>query len=132
MKFMDERIFTIGEANNLVPDLETLLREVQQMRNFILRIRGEIQKAREHLAGNGGSPQGPAYLKALEFIMKRVERIQQMGVLIKDLEKGLCDFPFMLDGRMVYLCWKLGEDCIAWWHETDTGYGNRKPLDEDQ
>jgi len=115
----------------MVPDLEALLREVQKMRGFILEIRGEIQKAREHLSANGGSPQGPAYLKALEYIMKRVERIQQMGVLIKDLEKGLCDFPFMLDGRMVYLCWKLGEDEIGWWHETDTGFGNRKPLDED-
>jgi hypothetical protein len=128
---MDERIFTLGEANSLVPDLEALLREVQKMRGFILQIRPEIQKARDHIAGNGGSPQGPAYLKALEYIMKRVERIQQMGVLIKDLEKGLCDFPFMLDGRMVYLCWKLGEAEIGWWHETDTGYGNRKPLDDE-
>ena len=128
---MEERIFTLREANSLVPDLEALLREVQQMRSFILQIRGEVQKAREHLEGNGGSPQGPSYLKALEFIMKRVERIQQMGVVLKDLEKGLCDFPFMLDGRMVYLCWKLGEDCVAWWHEPDTGYANRKPLNEE-
>ncbi|HEY4485095.1 MAG TPA: DUF2203 domain-containing protein [Nitrospiria bacterium] len=127
---MDERIFTLGEANNLVPDLESQLREVQQIRRLILKIREDIQKAREHLASNGGSPKGPSYLKGLEFIMKRVERIQQMGILIKDLEKGLCDFPFMLDGRMVYLCWKLGEPEIGWWHETDTGYSNRKPLHE--
>ena len=128
---MDERIFTLGEANSLVPDLEALLREVQQMRRFVLQIRGEIQKARDNVSANGGSPQGPSYLKALEYIMKRVERIQQMGVMIKDLEKGLCDFPFMLDGRMVYLCWKLGEAEVGWWHETDTGYLNRKPLTEE-
>ena len=129
---MDERIFTLGEANSIVPDLEVLLHEVQQMRRFILQIRAEIQKAREKLAANGGSSHGPAYVKALEYIMKRIERIQQMGVVLKDLEKGLCDFPFMLDGRMVYLCWKLGESEVCWWHETDTGYSNRKPLGEDE
>jgi len=102
------------------------------MRAFIMKIRGEIQKAREHLAENGGSLQGPAYLKALEFIMKRVDQIQKMGIVVKDLEKGLCDFPFMLDGRMVYLCWKLGEAEVGWWHETDSGYSSRKPLDEDE
>jgi hypothetical protein len=129
---MDERIFTIGEANSMVPDLEAMLREVQKMRAFIMKIRGEIQKAREHLAENGGSLQGPAYLKALEFIMKRVDQIQKLGIVVKDLEKGLCDFPYMLDGRMVYLCWKLGEAEVGWWHETDSGYANRKPLDEDE
>ena len=128
---MDERTFTIGEANSLVPDLELLLLEVQRMRRFVLKIRDEIQKAREKITENGGSPHGPAYLKALEYIMARVERIQQMGVLVKDLEKGLCDFPFMLDGRMVYLCWKLGEAEVGWWHETDTGFSNRKPIGTD-
>jgi hypothetical protein len=128
---MDERIFTIGEANSMVPDLEAMLREIQKTRAFIMKIRGDIQKARERLAENGGSLQGPAYLKALEFIMKRVDQIQKMGIVVKDLEKGLCDFPYMLDGRMVYLCWKLGEAEVGWWHETDSGYANRKPLDED-
>ena len=128
---MEDRLFTIGEANNLVPDLEDLLREVQQMRRFVLKIRPEIHKAREHIKANGGSSLGPSYLKALEYIMKRVEKIQQMGVIIKDLEKGLCDFPFMLDGRMVYLCWKLGEAEVGWWHETDTGFSNRQPIDEE-
>ena len=127
---MDEKIFTVGEANSMVPDLELILREVQQMRQFDMQIRGEIQKARQKTTLNGGSPQGPSYLKALDYIMKRVERIQQMGVLVKDLEKGLCDFPFMLDGRVVYLCWKLGEAEVEWWHETHTGYSARKPLDE--
>ena len=129
--FMEERLFTIGEANSLVPDLEGLLREVQQVRRFVLKIRPEIHKAREHIKVNGGSSMGPSYLKALEYIMNRVEKIQQMGVIIKDLEKGLCDFPFMMDGRMVYLCWKLGEAEVGWYHETDTGFSNRKPIDDE-
>ncbi|HSG04982.1 MAG TPA: DUF2203 domain-containing protein [Nitrospiria bacterium] len=128
---MEERIFTLGEANNLVPELESHMRKIQHARRFVLGIREDIQKAREKLSSNGGSMKGPAYLKALEYIMKRVENIQQKGILIKDLEKGLCDFPFMLDGRVVYLCWRLGEAEVGWWHETDTGFSNRQPLDDD-
>jgi hypothetical protein len=128
---MDDRIFTLGEANNLVPELETKFAQIQKVRQFLYQIRGEIKKARDCAQANGGSPMGPSYLTALEYIMKQVEQIQLHGIVVKDLEKGLCDFPFMLDGRMVYLCWKLGESEIQWWHETDTGYAGRKPLDDD-
>ncbi len=129
---IEDRMFTVGEANNLVPELESHMREIQHVRRFVVGIRNEIQKARDKLSSNGGSMKGPAYLRALEHIMKRVENIQRKGILVKDLEKGLCDFPFMLDGRVVYLCWRVGEAEVGWWHETDTGFSNRKPLDEDE
>lgn len=128
---MDERIFTLGEANNLVPELEALFAQIKKARQFIYKIRGEIQKVRDHSQANGGSPQGPAYLAALEYIMKHLDQIQLRGVLVKDLEKGLCDFPYMLDGRVVHLCWKMGEPDIRWWHETHTGYANRQPIEKD-
>jgi hypothetical protein len=127
---LEERIFTLGEAKNLIPRLETLLAEIQQLRKALVQIYPEIQKVRERITSNGGSPQGGTYIKALQAIFQRVEQIQEMGVLVKDLDKGLCDFPFMRDGRVVYLCWKLGEEDIGWWHETHTGYAGRQPLDD--
>jgi hypothetical protein len=60
--------------------------------------------------------------------MNAAEDINELGVEIKDLERGLCDFPSLRDGRVVYLCWLLGEDSIEWWHDTDTGFSGRQPL----
>ncbi len=129
---MDGRIFTVGEVNSLLPELEVLLTQIQKARRFLYQIREEIQKARAHAEFGGGSPKGPSYLKSLEFIIKRLEEIQGMGVLVKDIERGLCDFPFMRDGKMAYLCWKLGEIEVEWWHTTDTGFTSRKHLDHDE
>jgi hypothetical protein len=53
-----------------------------------------------------------------------------MGVHIKDIDRGLCDFPYMRNGRVVYLCWQLGEDAIAFWHDIEAGFAGREPLDE--
>ena len=128
---MEERVFTIGEANSILPELETLLTQIKEARRFLHKMRGEIKKARDHAEEGGGSPQGPLYIKCLEFITKRLEKIQEMGVVVKDLERGLCDFPFMRDGRLVYLCWMLGEPDVQWWHATDTGFSGRRPLDQD-
>jgi hypothetical protein len=128
---MDERIFTVGEANSILPELEALLTQIKEARRFLYKIRGDVKKARDHAESGGGSSKGPVYIKSLEFITRRLEKIQEMGVLVKDLEKGLCDFPFMRDGRVVYLCWMLGEPEIGWWHATDTGFASRRPLEQD-
>ena len=53
-------------------------------------------------------------------------------MLVKDLDIGLCDFPHMMDGRVVYLCWKLGETEIRWWHEVNSGYSGRQPLEHEK
>jgi hypothetical protein len=129
---MDGRLFTVGEANNLLPELEVFLTQIQKARRFLYQCRGEIQKAKAKAELGGGSPKGPSYLKSLEFIIKRLEKIQGMGVLVKDIERGLCDFPFMRDGQVVYLCWKLGENEVQWWHSTDTGFSGRKHLDHEE
>ncbi len=91
----------------------------------------EIKKAGENAMANGGSPCGPRFIQTFERVVKNVEKIQEMGVLVKDMEKGLCDFPCHLDGRIVYLCWKLGESKVEWWHETQDGFKGRKKIDGD-
>ncbi len=126
----EERIFTIGEANGLVPELEALFLEIRRERKLLARVEPEIKKARARSDLGGGSAAGPRYIHSMERITRLVERIQEMGVLVKDIERGLCDFPYLLDGRVVYLCWRLGESEIRWWHETHTGYSGRQPLEE--
>jgi hypothetical protein len=69
---------------------------------------------------------------ALELISEHLQEIQEMGVLVKDLDIGLCDFPHMMDGRIVYLCWKLGETQVQWWHEVNSGYSGRQPLEREK
>jgi hypothetical protein len=59
-----------------------------------------------------------------------VDRIHAMGVLVKDLDTGLVDFPWMRDGTMAYLCWRLGEPAVDWWHDVDSGVAGRRRLDE--
>lgn len=123
-----ERIFSLGEASGLLPELEAILTGIKLERRLLEKIAPEIKKAFDKASHGGGSPYGPRYMKAIERILGGIEKIQEMGVLVKDLDRGLCDFPYMLDGRVVYLCWKLGEERIEWWHEVNTGYTGRQPL----
>jgi hypothetical protein len=58
-----------------------------------------------------------------------IERVKAMGAEVKDLDLGLIDFRAQKDGRVVYLCWKLGEERVEWWHELNTGYASRERLD---
>ena len=71
-----------------------------------------------------------AHDEAAERLVAIVNQIQETGVLVKDLDIGLVDFPCLMEGEEIYLCWKLGEDRIAFWHGTDEGFTGRKPLDE--
>src|SRR5437660_2214666 len=126
---MDERTFTLAEAKQLLPHLEERLLAVKQEKEVLVRSHGEVKRASAKAQANGGSIAGPRYIRALERISDSVEAIQEMGVLVKDLDIGLCDFPFQLGDRVIYLCWKLGEQEIGYWHEVEDGYAGRKPLE---
>ncbi len=64
----------------------------------------------------------------MEQINERLARVNEWGVELKGIDEGLIDFPSRRERRIVYLCWRLGEDCISWWHEIDTGFAGRQPL----
>ena len=78
----------------------------------------------------GAVPLGTSTSLALQQVSANLQAIQELGILVKDLDLGLCDFPHLRDGRVVYLCWKLGEQEVRWWHETTTGYKDRCPLED--
>jgi hypothetical protein len=125
-----DRVFSLFEANQLIPQLQSHLSQVQQGKSIVLQTRDEIRKASARASFGGGTPVGSDYVKSLQGISANLQAIHQMGVVVKDIDTGLCDFPHMRDGRVVFLCWKLGEKEIRWWHETTTGYKDRCPLED--
>ena len=127
----DDRVFTLAEATTLIPQLETFLSKAKNGRAILIHTKDEIKKACAKAEFGGGSTVGPRYITALENMHENLQAIQETGVIVKDLDLGLCDFPFYLDGRIVYLCWKLGEDKIEWWHEITTGFSERQSIPND-
>ncbi|GMV50037.1 DUF2203 family protein [Nitrospirales bacterium NOB] len=125
-----DRIFTLAEANELLPQLVDRFAVIRRAKTVITSTKDEIGKASARAAFGGGSLAGPSYIRALHEISGSLQTIHELGVVIKDVDLGLCDFPAMLGGRMVYLCWKLGEDHIEWWHEVSSGFKDRRPLDD--
>jgi hypothetical protein len=78
---------------------------------------------------NGGGVEGRQVGVAFLEVRRLLETIEGSGILLRDIDRGLVDFPAVLDGREVYLCWELGEDDVAYWHDMDAGYGGREPLE---
>jgi hypothetical protein len=79
-------------------------------------------------ASNGGGERGKEYWEALRALRKDVEQVLGLGVILRDPETGLIDFPARREGHDAFLCWRLGEERVMFWHSTDTGFGGRKPL----
>jgi hypothetical protein len=126
-----DRAFSLFEANQLIPQLQRHLSTVQEGKAILIRTREEVSKASANACLGGGTPVGVRYVKSLQDISTNLHAIHELGVVVKDIDLGLCDFPHIRNGRVVYLCWKLGEKEIRWWHEITTGYKDRYPLEEE-
>lgn len=123
-----EKLFSIEEANVLLPRLEEMLGQVQTEKKRLVSMKSDVEGAKEGHICDWGTPIGPAYVMVLEAFQESVLRIKNLGVLVKDFDIGLCDFPHQRDGKVVYLCWKLGEKKIGWWHDINNGFSERQPL----
>jgi hypothetical protein len=121
------KLFSVEEANALLPEIKRLWRKIDGARATMHRLAPEAKRASEQ-TGGGGSHYGLQYVHALTSLMEGAQEIMSTGVEIKDFEKGLCDFPHLRDGRVVLLCWMKGEDRIEWWHDVDAGFAGRQPL----
>lgn len=121
----DRRHFTLADANRALPYVRRIALDVQSAyRNAI-----EIQQRLEHpLPGDEMHPLQRDRDQAMRTLNDYLEELKQVGVELRDHESGLLDFPAMHEGREVCLCWKLGEDQIAAWHETDAGFAGRQDL----
>lgn len=123
------RYFTLQEANQALTVIRPLVDEIQAIRQEILARQPEVWPVVERSAGNGGSQAASEMIKEFERIDVLVHQIQATGALFKDINIGLLDFPTLKDGREVYLCWKYGEEDIAFWHEIEEGYAGRQPIE---
>lgn len=127
---MQQRLFSVEEANQLLPLLRPILKDLKREWKFMQFINDEIKKAHEASDRGGGSIFGPGYVESAEGVIHHFHHLQELGVLLKDPSVGLCDFPHQRGDRLVYLCWRLGEDEIAWWHDRDAGFAGREPLED--
>jgi len=135
---MADKYFKREEAEELLPVIEYHLEQARAQSAELERLSEQLAAAAARIMSLGGSvpPLGNlAGIKAerekfLEQLKQAVTQIQDTGCILKDLETGLIDFPSLLNGQEVYLCWKLGEDHIEWWHGIDEGFAGRKRLEE--
>lgn len=121
-----ERFFTVEEANASLGRLRTSLERIREARQVVL---GSGERVRETAPGDGGGTEGEAYWNALRTMREELEGLAADGIVLRDAESGLVDFPAEREGRVIQLCWRLGEERVAFWHEVDAGFGNRKPLE---
>lgn len=135
---MADRTFTLDEAQSLLPVLESLLRTAMNAKNLIEKDDAEQQALQHRIFLNGGM-----FLDIVPLARRKAERaraeqrakdavaeIDSIGVQVKDLDIGLLDFPCVVEGQIVLLCWKLGEKSITHWHGTQEGFAGRKPIDQ--
>ena len=131
------KTFTLSEAQTLLPVVEALLRKAQAAEAQAEELENEMQLLSQRIFLSGGMHVDVAAAarrraerdKAVQETKDTLAEIDSIGVQVKDLEKGLLDFPSLIDGKTVLLCWKLGEPSIAHWHTEEEGFAGRKPLD---
>ena len=122
------RLFTVEEANALLPILRELLEDVALHRNSLREKAPHLEPILKSAAFNGGGRIGSEYGVAAYNLYLAIERIRELGVLLKDLDMGLLDFPHEREGRVVFLCWHPPEERVEYWHEIEAGYQGRRPL----
>ena len=124
------KVFTVQEANALLPEVRVIAGKIQRAHRQLSRYRDEAKKAAEAAEkGGGGMAEGIAYAAVLTKLTMQLSELEALGVQLKDFERGLVDFPSLRDGRVVLLCWQLGEgDELEWWHDVDAGFAGRTPL----
>ena len=133
------RYFTLAQAQAVIPTVEERLRRAVALKGDLAEAATELQNESERIRLSGGALVDRR--KLLEAISRRdtstahlrevLTAIQEFGCQVKDLDMGLLDFPTLLRGEEVCLCWKLGEPEIRFWHGAQEGYRGRKPIDED-
>jgi hypothetical protein len=124
------KLFSVEEANELLPTVRRIVSGIKRAHAEVLKFETAAKLAAEGAElGGGFMPGGMRYVAALLQLVERAAELEALGVQLKDYARGLVDFPSLRDGRVVLLCWELGEgDRIEWWHETEAGYAGRQPL----
>ena len=126
------KLYSVAEANALLPEITDLLLNLQQQVTALAKIETEIKEHRKLVQTNGHGAEGDQ-LSAQAHKLQRelrtnLERLHDLDIELKDLQTGLIDFYHEREGRRVYLCWRLGEPEVLFWHDLDTGFAGRQLL----
>jgi hypothetical protein len=131
--------FTLAQAQSLIPAVDPLLRKAIESKKHYMDADRDFDAFGHRILMTGGvlvnREQALAVKNrrdsAAQQLQNLINEVQEYGCVIKDLDIGLLDFPTLLRGREVYLCWKLGEPAISYWHGVDEGFAGRKAIDQD-
>ena len=133
---MPPRYFTVDQANRLLPEITPLLEALRESQRTLAAYQTtqEALKVKARSNGHNHAEEIAEMARSIQIATKQasdlVSQITAMGIQVKDIEMGLVDFPTIHDGRRVLLCWKLGETAVDYWHEVNTGYGSRQPIQD--
>jgi hypothetical protein len=131
------RFFTLQQAEKILPDVAEAIGEAISLKAEYLRLESQWESFSQRVAVMGGVQMNRGQMleqksrreETTAALKQAIEKVHAFGCLVKDLDIGLIDFPTLLQGEEVYLCWKLGEDGIRFWHGVDEGFRGRKPID---
>ncbi len=125
---MYQRFFTVEEADDILPKLIAVVEDIRSLKMEIASQIPELEPVLSKAKINGGHKNGANYVLKLTKFYDCLSSITEIGCVLKDMDLGLIDFPSIRDAREVYLCWRLGEDRVRFWHELNTGFSARKSL----
>ena len=124
------KLFTVAEANALLPAVREILKRIQAARRKLGSYKNQAKAAADQAdQGGGGFSDGLRYADLLIDLTSQTSELEVLGVQLKDFDRGLVDFPSLRDGRVVLLCWQIGDgDELEWWHDVEDGFAGRTPI----
>jgi hypothetical protein len=129
---MGIKLFTLDEANALLPEVTPLLISLRDLKEQLDAATAALERFTPVMRGNGHGMEAIGLERQIAELIARIapglREIAELGIEVKDINQGLIDFPSVRDGRIVYLCWRLGEGEIAYWHDLDAGFAGREPI----
>jgi len=125
---IEPKYYTVEEANALIPQLLVDIPRLQELMENLTQKFPDVKKAREKAQLNGGSLQGADYINTIFKINCLTEQLESKGCILKGIKYGLVDFLSLRDGKEVYLCWKIPEQRIEYWHDMQAGFAGRQRI----
>jgi len=135
-EFAPPKLFSVEEANAMLPLVRAIAADMVRLSRDVIERRQRLTALAQRHSGGAFLQQYQEEVEQIEEGLQRdaeqlqgyVDELRELGVEPKSASEGLVDFPALVDGRLVYLCWKHGETSVAWWHELDGGFAGRQPL----
>jgi hypothetical protein len=127
-----DRRFTVDQANRTLPLVRRIVRDIVESHRAWRHLVREFEIATAQSRADYPSPRAMELQRDVQRLARDIQgfiaELQELGVEFKGFDLGLVDFPSEMDGRLIYLCWKLDEDAVTYWHEIDAGFDGRQPL----